>query len=232
MTGQVDFDEDFYLRQYPDIRKAGIDAYQHFIHHGRGEGRMGMRPVLEQLAGGVAFDRGKATILVVSHEASLTGAPILSLNLVCGLQEKYNVVSLLLGDGPLMERFRDASVRVAGPVRRRYSAEIVSDAIAQLSETYAFRFALVNSVGVLRAPPTYLLALHSARAAIDRAIGSHLATIWPSEDDYMRSLRDPESCEILCAIPSATPRSTPAMSPSSGAKAREKPTPPKASSNA
>src|SRR5688500_13924330 len=50
-------------------------------------------------AGGAGFDASKSTILVVSHEASQTGAPILSLNLVQNLQKKYNVISFLLGDG-------------------------------------------------------------------------------------------------------------------------------------
>ena len=33
------FDEDYYLRTYPDVAAAGVNALQHFILHGAGEGR-------------------------------------------------------------------------------------------------------------------------------------------------------------------------------------------------
>lgn len=141
-----EFDADFYLQQYPDVGTSGVDPYQHFIQHGRAEGRIGIRPQLDHAAGMVPVDQGKPTILVVSHEASLTGAPILSLNLVRGLRKKYNVVSLLLGDGPLGYAFKQESVEVVGPVRQRHSAAIVADAIAQLTESHTFKFAIVNSV--------------------------------------------------------------------------------------
>jgi glycosyltransferase involved in cell wall biosynthesis len=142
----TDFDQQFYLRQYPDIAQSGVDPYQHFIQHGRAEGRLGVRPELHEVAGGVAHDPSRPTVLVVSHEASLTGAPILSLNLTQGLGEKYNVFSLLLGDGPLVDSFRELSVQVAGPVQHRYNAALVDDAIGQLVDRHAFKFAIVNSI--------------------------------------------------------------------------------------
>ncbi|MDQ3039800.1 MAG: glycosyltransferase [Pseudomonadota bacterium] len=145
MTERAEFDAEFYLRQYPDIRKAGLDPYEHFIHYGRAEGRMGTRPLLAHVEGRVPFDRSKATILVVSHEATLSGAPVLSLNLARALREKYNVVSLLLAGGLLIEEFRNASVLVALPEIGR-NPKIVSEAVVQLSEKYSFRFALVNSI--------------------------------------------------------------------------------------
>lgn len=33
------FDEEYYLRTYPDVRKSGVDALEHFLGHGAGEGR-------------------------------------------------------------------------------------------------------------------------------------------------------------------------------------------------
>ena len=54
----------------------------------------------------VAFDTQKKTILVVSHEASRTGAPILALNLVQQFSERYNVIGLILGGGELIDHFR------------------------------------------------------------------------------------------------------------------------------
>ena len=52
------------------------------------------------------LDARKKTILVVSHEATRTGAPILALNIVQQLSARYNVVSLILGGGELADDFR------------------------------------------------------------------------------------------------------------------------------
>ena len=39
MIDQNGFDRDFYLARYPDIARAGVDPYQHFIQYGWKEGR-------------------------------------------------------------------------------------------------------------------------------------------------------------------------------------------------
>lgn len=64
-------------------------------------------------AGGLAVQSGKPTLLLVSHEASRTGAPILCLSLARHLRDRYNIAILLLRDGPLTPHFRSASVRIA-----------------------------------------------------------------------------------------------------------------------
>lgn len=143
---QPEFDEAFYLRQYPDIVAAGVDPYQHFLDFGIREGRLGARPTLRRFEGGVVFDPTRETVLVVSHEASVTGAPILSLNLVRCLQRKYNVVLLLLGGGPLVTEFRQACVVSVEPRARLHHAELAHETIIQLAALYDFRFAIVNSV--------------------------------------------------------------------------------------
>jgi len=33
------FDEDFYLKTYPDIKQAGVNPLDHYINHGGVEGR-------------------------------------------------------------------------------------------------------------------------------------------------------------------------------------------------
>ncbi|MEM5422989.1 glycosyltransferase [Paraburkholderia ferrariae] len=40
------FDREFYLAQYPDIAHAGIDPLQHYLDHGRAEGRVPSRALL------------------------------------------------------------------------------------------------------------------------------------------------------------------------------------------
>ena len=54
---------------------------------------------------GQQYDPEKGTILVVSHEASSTSAPILALNICKELSNKYNIVVLILRGGELEEAF-------------------------------------------------------------------------------------------------------------------------------
>jgi hypothetical protein len=142
----TDFDQEFYLQQYPDIAARGFDPAIHFVKYGRAEGRLGMLPQFPQHPGHAAFDPARANVLVICHEASLTGAPILGLNLVQALAEKYNVVTLLLGDGPLTECFGEFSCHVGGPLAHSHSAPVVADAIGKLADRHAFKFAIVNSI--------------------------------------------------------------------------------------
>lgn len=58
------------------------------------------------------FNPHHPTILVVSHEASITGAPVLALNLCQHLCESNNVVVLLMKGGDLVEDFQQYAVRV------------------------------------------------------------------------------------------------------------------------
>jgi len=81
----LDFDSEFYLKINHDVRAAGLDPFRHWMEYGQFEGRAKSRADevggLKILAGNRASDSSKPTILVVSHEASRTGAPILALNL-------------------------------------------------------------------------------------------------------------------------------------------------------
>ena len=141
-----DFDETFYLERYPDVREAGIDPYEHFVQHGRAEGRIGRSPNLKLQKGSVLWDTTKNTVLVVSHEASRTGAPILSLNIARELQKRFNVVVLVLGDGPMMAAFCEVAPVVVGPMSVMGDAGVAGDIIAQLVLSYEFEFAIVNSI--------------------------------------------------------------------------------------
>ena len=49
--------------------------------------------------GGYKFDAALKTIIVVSHEASRTGAPILAWNIVEHLNRKANVITILMRGG-------------------------------------------------------------------------------------------------------------------------------------
>ncbi|MFZ4524746.1 MAG: rhamnan synthesis F family protein [Chlorobium sp.] len=91
------------------------------------------------------FDPLKRTILVVSHDASRTGAPILSLNLVQLLAEHYNVIVLLLGKGELIETFKLAAAAVIfePSIDNNKDADHV---ISGICRRYILQFAIVNSI--------------------------------------------------------------------------------------
>ena len=97
-----------------------------------------------------ALDGRKATILVVAHEASRSGAPILALNLVQQLSARYNVISLLLSGGELTENFRQASSALYVVDRGSMNDSQLKDAVYRIISQYSFDFAIVNSVASSR----------------------------------------------------------------------------------
>ncbi|MFY9477847.1 MAG: glycosyltransferase [Aquabacterium sp.] len=116
--GLADFEPEFYARMNPDIAATGLDPLLHWVVRGRKESRLCSSKQMSAVKdvwqlGGLADQAGKPTVLLVSHEASRTGAPILCLSLARQLQDRFNVVTLLLKDGPLTPHFKKASTRLA-----------------------------------------------------------------------------------------------------------------------
>ena len=142
-----EFDPEFYLKAYPDIANAGIDPKQHYLLHGRLEGRIPCMPEVRHF-GSVStdFDPSRENVLVVSHEASRTGAPILSLNLVRILKKQYNVLVLILGGGPLISSIRELGAVVIEQGDMRYNNAIANIVIEDIVNKCDFKFALVNSI--------------------------------------------------------------------------------------
>lgn len=147
-----DFDEVYYMRRYPDVAAGNMDPYQHYLMFGRVEGRSGRPPELilresfdAKRAAQGADQRG--TVLVVSHEATRTGAPILAWNIACELRKHYRVVVLLLGKGTLVEAFDEVADAVAGPYSSaERDALALTSVVAGLCSRFTFEFAIVNSL--------------------------------------------------------------------------------------
>ncbi|GIX12463.1 MAG: hypothetical protein KatS3mg118_0422 [Paracoccaceae bacterium] len=143
-----DFHTGHYLLRNPDLRGARINPLLHFERHGRAEGRVavpGARvppPARAITPGRAARREGARSVIVVSHEASRTGAPIVALNLARILSQSHDVIVWLGRDGPLGEDFRAvASEVVLGIPPARDARELVR----RLAQRHDIAFALVNS---------------------------------------------------------------------------------------
>jgi glycosyltransferase involved in cell wall biosynthesis len=98
------------------------------------------RPPLRML------DGGKWTVLVVSHEMSRTGAPILALNLIQQLTPRYNVITLTLGRGDVTDDFRNASNLLYEADRIHMTDLELRRVVKDITEKHSLSFAIVNSV--------------------------------------------------------------------------------------
>jgi glycosyltransferase involved in cell wall biosynthesis/predicted O-methyltransferase YrrM len=93
------------------------------------------------------FDPTRENVIVVVHETSRTGAPILGWNIARALAAKYNLFTIYLGDGALTPEFQALSTATYGPFAResRNTADLVQ-ALRPLFADWTFRYAIVNSV--------------------------------------------------------------------------------------
>jgi len=139
------FEDRVYLKLNPDVAGGGLDAAAHYLEYGCHEKRSYQFPYLD-ITGDHNFRPNRSTILVVSHEASRTGAPVLSLNLVQELVMRYNVVALLLGGGTLDEAFRQSGAAVVTSAEMKGNAGLADLVIENLHKRFPFKFALVNSI--------------------------------------------------------------------------------------
>ena len=101
---------------------------------------------LVQRPGRQAHDPHRPTLVVVSHEASATGAPILALNLCQQLNASHNVIVLLLKGGSLVPAFQAAGTTVLLARRSYVNRKLVARALRRANHGQPIQFALVNSV--------------------------------------------------------------------------------------
>lgn len=138
------FDPEFYRKTYPDIE--GQDPYSHYIKYGKDEGRLPADPDFVSLYNPNELEPSKETVLVVSHEASRTGAPILALNIAQQLKKKYNVIALLLQGGDLLADFHQSCDLVVEPFSHSHNPSVVSLVLGNWMSQTGLKFAIVNSI--------------------------------------------------------------------------------------
>ena len=108
-----DFPATDYLAANPDVAIAGIDPLAHFLEHGVLEGRSWQAGRAEFFPGSVPRHEAKEDLLLLSHDATVSGGPLVALSLLTHLSSLYNVYVGMLRPGPLLEDFIANSVAVA-----------------------------------------------------------------------------------------------------------------------
>jgi len=142
------FDPVYYARRYSDVSAEGFGLLRHFVLFGSSEGREGLSPATRMQIGPFKPATRPRMILIV-HEASRTGAPILGWNLARALQTRFDVIVVLKSGGAIEPAFASVCsgvVRIPDPgtisdydmedVAERIVAEIQPEfAIANSAET-------------------------------------------------------------------------------------------------
>jgi glycosyltransferase involved in cell wall biosynthesis len=109
----------------------------------RGQSAAAIRPASTETGFRETFE----TIVVMAHEASRTGAPILAWNLVKKLQHRYNVVVLFRAEGGLFSVFEEAAAAVVSlPQEMESTPAGIRALVEQLISRYRPKYAIANSV--------------------------------------------------------------------------------------
>ena len=93
------------------------------------------------------IDKAKPTVLVLVHEATRTGAPILGWNIMRELRKTYNVVAVLQLGGPLQEMYAEVADVVVGPLGLNIDDPAANHRTARrLALSYDPHFVVANSI--------------------------------------------------------------------------------------
>lgn len=130
-----------YLLNYPDIKAANLNPLAHYLTAGVNEYRVA-GGIGEKIAGKMAFKASEDTVIIVSHEASKSGAPIVGLELCRYFSNFFNVIAVLGKSGPLLEDFCEFSTEVFIQDMKLNATEILAKS---LEAKYSPTFVICNS---------------------------------------------------------------------------------------
>ena len=140
------FDGKWYLSNNPDVARSGENPLLHYLRQGASEGRE-PAPRTTFHARPELVDPRRENVIVVVHETSRTGAPILGWNIAQHLAQTYNVYTVRLGNGALTPEFEALSAEVHGPLIGDCSHP--ADIEFRLRALFAgrvFKYAIINSI--------------------------------------------------------------------------------------
>ena len=171
------FDPVYYRLRYPDMGAACINGLLHYIYAGQYEKRRPTAPRTRRGADAPLIDPDKENVIVVVHETSRTGAPVLGWNIACELARRYNVFSVLLRDGDLTPAFEAVSCETLGSFDGWQTHPLDIDfALAPWLADRRFKYALVNSIE----SRSVLAALASHGVPSTLLIHEYGTYVWPA----------------------------------------------------
>ncbi|PZV40515.1 rhamnan synthesis F family protein [Mesorhizobium kowhaii] len=140
------FDAAYYRERYPDVASVGVSPLLHFQHDGRREGRRGAS-VVDRLEFPPLSQSEKPVVLLISHEASRTGAPMLGWNIARELAKRATVVSLMMRGGELENDFIAVAASSVGPLTWEDWNSLDATRLAKrITEEFKPLYAIANSV--------------------------------------------------------------------------------------
>lgn len=91
------FDTQLYYTLYGDVRSSNMNPLIHYYNFGQQEGRVAWIDIDEHISKGALESKdGVETLVIVTHESSATGAPLVSLNLAKSFCNAFNVINVIL----------------------------------------------------------------------------------------------------------------------------------------
>lgn len=141
------FFADGYRDMYPDVAANGVDPWHHYLLNSKKEGRS--RCSMEgsmSYEGRIKAIGSKGNILLVGHDASRSGAPVLTLNILKSLKDAYNVYAMCLGDGELLGDFiNNSCCTFTVEPKYRFNPVFLGKFFERNLKKYSFSFVIVNS---------------------------------------------------------------------------------------
>lgn len=101
---------------------------------------------LPRLEGRLPRHADRVDVLVVTHESTATGAPILAYNIARVLSDRYNVTLLSLRDGPISDSLRDVACEVIVTPGPPQPGSPAWQALKQALTESPMQFAIANSL--------------------------------------------------------------------------------------
>jgi glycosyltransferase involved in cell wall biosynthesis/regulator of replication initiation timing len=139
------FDPAYYGDRNPDVVAHGVNRLLHYFWNGRNEGRHPV-PAVKLEVKSERIDAKRENIIIVVHEASRTGAPVLGWNIARHLAAHYNLFVVALHGGPLLKDFEALSAGILYPSEReRLQLVDIEYSLAKLLASRSFKYAIINS---------------------------------------------------------------------------------------
>lgn len=137
------FDPAYYGDRNPDVIVYGMNLLLHYLVSGRNEGRPPL-PQVKLWTNKERMDPRRENIIIVVHEASRTGAPVLGWNIAHHLTTRYNVFTVVLKDGPLLKDFEALSAEIYCPFENSHPVDI-DYGLRTIFAEHTFKYAIINS---------------------------------------------------------------------------------------